>query len=56
MKRFAVLGYAEIMAIADRDRQKRARRAARHVKLQNWAARHGYRFWNRLFNLITSKS
>jgi hypothetical protein len=31
----------------------RASRAySRHVKLHNWAARHGYRFWSRAFNLF----
>ncbi len=47
-----ILDYAAIMSIAERDRAKRERRYARHVKLQNFAARHGYRFWNPILKLL----
>jgi len=48
----AVLNYAAIMEIDRKDRAKRNRRASRQVWRQNFAARHGYKFWNRVFNLF----
>jgi hypothetical protein len=46
----AILDYAAIMEIDRRDREKRLRRHSRHVRLQNFAARYGYRFLSRVFN------
>lgn len=50
--RTAVIDYLALMEISRLDKENRERRGARHIKLQMWAARHGYRFWSRLFNLI----
>ncbi|MDR2890793.1 MAG: hypothetical protein LBV18_04225 [Alistipes sp.] len=51
MKSLKILGYIDPIK-AERLRNKQDRRATRHVALQNFAARHGYRFWNRAFNLF----
>ncbi len=44
--------YAAVMDICRRYKERQARRYARKVRLQNFAAAYGYRFWNRLFNLF----
>ncbi len=47
-----VLDYCAIMKIAEREKAKRERRHSRHIKCQNFAARNGYGFWNRIFKLL----
>lgn len=47
-----VLEYAQIIDICLSDKKRRERKHNRHVRAQNFAARHGYRIWNRIFNLI----
>lgn len=49
---FELLGYAAIMEISRRDKERRERRYSRHVARQNFATRYGYRFWIRIFNLF----
>lgn len=44
--------YAAIMEICRRDKERQARRYVRQVRLQNWAARFGYKFWNKIFNIF----
>jgi hypothetical protein len=49
----AILDYAAIMEISRRERERGRRWMSRHVRLQNFAARHGYRFLNRVFNFLS---
>jgi hypothetical protein len=48
----AVLDYTAIMEISRMDKEKRLRGYGRRVKMQNFAARHGWRFWTKVFSLF----
>ena len=52
MTHFEILNDAAIREISRRDRERRERRHDRRVRMQNFAARYGWKFWNRVFNLF----
>lgn len=47
-----LIDYAAIMEIGRRDKERRLRKYRRHVKRQNFAAKYGYSFWNRVFSFL----
>jgi len=46
-----ILSHIDLVKPYEKERA-RYRRAALQVECQNFAARHGYKFWNRVFNFL----